>query len=118
MTLFHAWQEGYTQVSVVGDHQRSMRCMQGATGSGMLRLGGLSAPHRDGFPGGRDSGVETAASMQLRPTRERWKGPVDLDAAVAARADEMNATWVASAGDWPPLSTGGHPSMPPPQGTT
>ena len=67
----------------------------------MLRLGGLSVPHKDWPPGGEDGGMEAAASMHMRPTRERWRGPVDLDAAAAARADEMNATWVASAGSCP-----------------
>lgn len=66
----------------------------------MLRLGGLSGPYSGGASGGREEGaVEAAVSPYLRPTRERWRGPVDLDAAAAARADEINATWVASAGE-------------------
>ena len=35
----------------------------------------------------------------LRPTRERYVGPIDLDEAVAHRADEINGTWLASTGE-------------------
>ncbi len=54
-----------------------------------LRLNGLDE---------RGSGKERDVSALLQPTREHWHGPEDLDAAAAARADELNKTWVESPG--------------------
>ena len=35
----------------------------------------------------------------LKPTSKRYIGPVDLDEAVAQRAEEINRTWLASTGE-------------------
>jgi hypothetical protein len=34
------------------------------------------------------------------PTRDIYTGPIDLDDLAAARADEINATWMASIGEF------------------
>ena len=35
----------------------------------------------------------------LKPTSERYIGTIDLDEAVAQRAEEINRTWLASTGE-------------------
>lgn len=54
-----------------------------------MRLNGLDP---------RASPQERDVSALLEPTSKRWHGPVDLDQAAAARADELNRTWFDSPG--------------------
>lgn len=63
---------------------------QGPASSGTrLHLNGLDP---------RVNKQERDVSALLLPTRERWHGPVDLDVAAAARAYELNRTWMESPG--------------------
>ena len=55
----------------------------------MMQLGG---------PGASLQEVPVDVSAILQPTENRYKGPIDLDEAVAQRAEELNSTWRASAG--------------------
>ncbi|EIE22764.1 hypothetical protein COCSUDRAFT_47685 [Coccomyxa subellipsoidea C-169] len=65
--------------------------VEGPASSGTrLRLNGLDP---------REKSEERDVSALLLPTRERWHGPEDLDAAAAARADEINKSWIESPGN-------------------
>ena len=62
-----------------------------------LRLNGPSEL-RQGSMAGEEGAPLAGVPELMQPTRERWQGPVDLDAAAAARAEELNRTWVESGG--------------------
>lgn len=58
----------------------------------------LRTPIQLGGPKAGTNEVQEDVAEILQPTSTRYKGPVNLDAAVAVRVEEMNATWMASAG--------------------
>lgn len=66
--------------------------MQGQYSSGTrLHLNGL-IPAQEAQESAADG------SQLILPTRERYHGPIDLDELAAARARDINATWMASEG--------------------
>ena len=69
--------------------------MQGSSLGTTIQLGG---------PGLTQKQVPEDVRDILKPTSERYVGPVDLDEAVAQRAEDINRTWLASTGEGAALS--------------
>ena len=59
----------------------------------------LGTPIQLGNSGPRQKQVPEDVRDILKPTSERYVGPIDLDEAVAQRAEENNRTWLASTGE-------------------
>lgn len=59
----------------------------------------LVTPIQLGNPGLAQKQVPEDVRDILKPTSERYIGPIDLDEAVAQRAEEVNRTWLASTGE-------------------
>ena len=76
--------------SCPGALEQSSSHMQGASLRTPIQLGGPVS--------GTKQVPDDVASI-LQPTSTRYKGPLDLDAAVAERVNAMNASWMASEGD-------------------
>ena len=51
-----------------------------------------------GGPASAAKQVPDDVASILQPTSTRYKGPLDLDAAVAERVNAINASWMDSAG--------------------
>ena len=72
--------------------------LQATSGRMQLRLNGLQQ-HSGAQLGGEAAAVLPPCGLAgMQRTRDRWDGPVDLDAAAAARAEELNRSWVESRG--------------------
>lgn len=71
--------------------------LQGVSGRMQLRLNGLQQQYSS-QQGEGAAAVPPCGPSGMQRTQDRWKGPVDLDAAAAARAAELNRSWVGSKG--------------------
>ncbi len=67
-----------------------------------LRLNGLSGLEQGSMAGEGGTAPAGVPARMQQPARARWQGPLDLDAAAAARAEELNRSWVESGGGQTP----------------